>query len=246
MDHPTATPDTDGRALPWRTFLGVLAAGSLLLVLASYVTLELLDHPFFAVGGMGHAYLNVGVEANVPTWWSGTVLAVGGASLLLLAWLLRTDRRPGVWPTLALAALLLALSLDEMVSIHEQLYRVGRLVVSAETIPFVWLAVGIPLALAVVVVVAVLARGLPRATRPLLLAGLLTFFAGAIGLELVGSQLHPTHGVQAPLTVAIYHGEELLEMLGAALMAVAPLRAVRVTEAHPGVTLSVAQPQPAG
>lgn len=238
--HDSTDAVTGARALPWRPFLLGAAGVSLLLVLASYLTLEVLDHPFFAVGGMGHAYLNVGVEANVPTWWSGTVLAVAAATLLLLAWLLRTDGRPGVWPTVAIAALLLAFSLDEMVSIHEHLFRVGRLLVSAQTLPFVWLAVGIPLALAIIVVVGLLARGLPSATRPLLLAGLLTFFAGAVGMELVGSQLHPTRGVESPLAVAVYHVEELLEMLGAALMAVAPLRAVRVTPGAPGITLHVA------
>ncbi len=243
MDDPTRTA-TGGPVLPWRAFLLGACGISVLLVLASYLTLEVIDHPFFNVGGMGHAYLNVGVEANVPTWWSGTVLAVGAATLVLLAWLLRTDGRRGVWPTAAIAALLLAFSLDEMVSIHEQLYRVGRLVVSAETIPFVWLAVGIPLALAIIAVVVLLARGLPAATRPLLLAGLLTFFAGAIGMELVGSQLHPTHGVQSSLAVVVYHVEELLEMIGAALMAVAPLRAVRVTPAAPGITLHVAGAAP--
>ncbi|WP_324650861.1 hypothetical protein [Georgenia sp. H159] len=238
MDGPAVSPAGDGRVLPWRQLLAALVAVSAALTLTSYVTLELVDHRFFQVGGGGHAYLNVGVEGNIPTWWSASVLVAGATVTVMLAWLLRSQRLAGVWPTAAIAALLLAFSLDELVALHEHLHRVGRLLVSAETLPFVWLAVGIPLALGVGVVAVLLARRVPAAVRPLLLGGLAVFFTGAVGLELVGSQLHGDGGVQSPAAVAVYHLEELLEMTGAALMAVAPLRAVRVT--GPGTTLRVA------
>lgn len=237
MDDPSRA--SDGRALPWQRLLAILVAISALLTLLSYLTLELVDHPFFAVGGMGHAYLNVGVEANVPTWWSASLLTVGGAVTVVLAWLLHSEGRSGTWSTVSIAALLLAFSLDELVELHEHLHRIGSRLVSAETLPFVWLAVGIPLALAIIVAVVVLARNLPAATRPLVVGGLAVFFAGAIGLELVGGELAARGGIETPEAVAVYHLEELLEMTGAALMAVAPLRALRVTRSHSGTTFHV-------
>ncbi|WP_413451006.1 hypothetical protein AA0Y32_01080 [Georgenia phoenicis] len=233
-------PATDDRTLPWRGVLGVLVGVSLAFVAISYITLELVPHRFFQVGGGGHAYLNVGVEANVPTWWSAGMFVAAATLLLLLAALLRAENRAGAWATAAIAAILLAFSLDELASLHEQLYQVGRLIVSSETLPYVWLAVGIPLAIGVLVVAVLLARRIPAAARPLLLAGLATFFAGAVGMELVGSQLLDGHGPEGSVVVAAYHLEEALEMLGAALVVVAPLRTVRVGRTAQGVTLTVA------
>ncbi|MCM3661040.1 hypothetical protein M3148_08555 [Georgenia satyanarayanai] len=241
MPEPTgACEPASGRALPWHVVLAVLAAVSVALVAVSYVTLVLMTHRFFQVGGGGHAYLNVGVEANVPTWWSVTMLTVGATLMLLLAWLLHGERRGGAWVCVAIGVLLLGFSLDELASLHEHLHRVGGLLVSAQTLPYVWLAVGVPLALGIVVVVVLLARRIPRAVRPLLLAGLATFFAGAVGMELVGSQLVATAGEHSTAVVAAYHLEEGLEMVGAALMAVAPLRALRVDRSTPGTVLIVA------
>lgn len=238
-DDTAVAPAADARALPWRPVLAVAVSGSLLLVAVSYLTLELVAHRFFQVGGGGHAYLNVGVEANVPTWWSAAMLAAGATVLLLLAALLRAERRAGVWATVAIATLLLAFSLDELASLHEQLYQVGRLIVSSETLPYVWLAVGIPLALGVLVVAVLLARRIPPAARSFLLLGLACFFAGAVGMELVGSQLVGSMGEESAAVVAAYHVEEGLEMVGSALMLVAPLRAARVGRTAQGVVLTV-------
>ncbi|MCK6211798.1 hypothetical protein KZX45_14710 [Georgenia sp. EYE_87] len=226
--------------LPWRGVLLVLCAGSLLLVASSWVTLELVTHPFFQVGGGGHAYLNVGVEGNVPSWWSVAMLVAGGAAFLAAGWLSRATGHGRVLTWWSVGAILVLFALDEGTMLHEKLYEPAQRFASTDDIPFVWLVLGVPLAVAVVAVFLLLARGLPRSTRQLLAVGIVVFFAGAVGLEAVASFMHTRGAGQSAALVAIYHAEELLEMLGAALIAVAPLRAVHTRRLEGGLLLDMA------
>lgn len=226
--------------VPWPAVLLALTLGSVVVVATSWVTLEFPPHPFFAVGGGGHAYLNVGAESNVPTWWSTAMLVTAGAGLAVVGWLSGVLDRGRPLPWLAVAGVVLALALDEAVEIHEQLYRPASAIASGANIPYVWLVLGVPLALAVVVTLLLLARRLPRPTRRLLGAGILVFFAGAIGMEGVGSMLQASgRGHESSLMVAAYHVEELLEMLGAGLLVVAPLAAVRLRRTEQGAAIDV-------
>ncbi|GAA4434164.1 hypothetical protein GCM10023169_41440 [Georgenia halophila] len=227
------------RSVPWRGPLAVLAAVSLILVAVSWVSLELVAHPFFEVGGGGHAYLNVGVEGNVPTWWT-IVMFVGGAlGFVFVGVLYRSLGQASGLSWWFVGALLLLLCLDEDTGLHERLHEPARLLASPQDVPFVWLILGVPLALAVIITVIAAARRIARQTRTLLLAGLGLFFVGAVGLEGVGSQLHATGLGESSWLVAAYHAEELFEMLGVAVMAVAPLRAVRIWRLDRSLVLRV-------
>ena len=203
--------------------LVVLAAVSVALTALSYLGL-VSGHPLFVSGEAGHRLVDVGTEANIPTWWSATLLSLGAAGCLA-----RGARRdpldsPGstgfAW--FACAAGLAALSLDELASIHELLFVAGdRLAPGA--FAFSWLVIGIPLALALAAGAVLVARRLPRRARALLLGGLAVFLIGAVGLEWLGSELTARDAYGTRLGVAAYHLEELAEMLGAALMCLSPL-----------------------
>lgn len=189
----------------------------------------------FQVGAEGHRLVNVGAEANIPTWWSSMLLAAGGVGYLVTALLGRRSARQastlGAAPSrsrtftlgcVGVGALLLAMSLDELASIHELLaHAVAAL--RPGTPGFRWLLLGIPIGLAALVFAVFVTRAMPPLTRRTFLAGLALFFVGALGLEAVGSVLAERDAYGTPLGTLVYHAEELAEMWGAALMAISPL-----------------------
>lgn len=233
MSRPVPPPPPQVTGAPaWprvRPVLLILAAVSVALVAISYLGL-VSGHPDFATGGQGHRLIDVGVEANIPTWWTSTLLALGAAGAVLLA------GRPGPTrsPWLACAAGMAALSLDELASILELLFAAGD-ALAPGAFAFSWLAIGLPLAAALAVAAVLVARRLPARARVLLLAGVAVFLAGAVGLEWVGSELTSRDAYGTRLGVAAYHVEELLEMLGATLMCLSPLSVLSAPRnvAHP-------------
>jgi len=117
-----------------------------LLVLATSVNRYLPDlghNPLFSGGGGWRLLepLNLVREGNPATWWSGLALLVAG----LLAWEL-VGRQPGTAPRssrrswVAVAAVLIALSADELGSFHERIDLPGgfRGVAAVGAIAFSW------------------------------------------------------------------------------------------------------------
>lgn len=70
----------------------------------------------------GHTigFFDLGAERNLPTWWSSGKLAVAGLLFALVSVRLRRNGT-GSWFLGLLAASLLAMSLDELASIHEKI-----------------------------------------------------------------------------------------------------------------------------
>lgn len=239
LDHqPTAgapVPQEPDRTRPlrWYVPLAVLLATSLGLTALSYLMPTFGGHhPIYARDGEIGNWFNVDEEANLATWWGTMLLGGGGLLYLLGAWIARATRARGTFAWVLLGLLLLVMSLDEASQMHENLARFGQVVDSPFANEYGWLIIGIPAAVVVVGIAAFSGLRLPLRSLVVLTIGFVLFFAGAVGVEAVQSEGADTI---EPLATMSYHLEEILEMAGASLLAVAPLAGVRVATDAGGV-----------
>jgi hypothetical protein len=164
-------------------------------------------------------------EANLPTWWSSTMLLFAAVVLAALghADRRRTARWHGHWT--ALAVIFLAMAIDETAQMHEIVGRVVRKL--GNTTGVFYMAWTLP-ALAFVVAVGVsylrFLLALPRATAiGFVVAGAL-YVGGALGFELIGSPIDQLHQERHPLLAYLTLFEETLEMAGVVLFVACLLR----------------------
>lgn len=167
----------------------------------------------------GLSALGVNFEANVPTWFTASLLvlcalACRGAGLLAAA---RGARRPRAWTLLALGCL--CASIDELMKVHERVEPHVRQLLGQGGPRTVVVLVTAGLALvAVTGAVAGLLRGLPPPTRRLVgLAGA-GYVGGAVVLDAVDSWLAELYTVDSVPYVLVSSTEELLEMLALTLL----------------------------
>lgn len=154
--------------------------------------------------------LSLSYEANLPTWFSSSLLlacsvAAGAVAMQAPAW------RKHWWFMCGLAAYM---SLDEAAEIHEHL---GGLVGTHGVLYFDWV---IPAAGALVVLTALylpFMRALPRVTRNRLVLAAVIYIGGAVGMELPLGWWTERHGNDGLGYALIDWVEETLEMIGAAI-----------------------------
>ena len=157
------------------------------------------------------AFLDLGAEHNLPTWWSSVKLFTIGALFALLVPRLR--RWPEVLVVVGFAALVFVmLSLDEFAGIHEFIGRRTR----SEALPVsgLWpfLFGGLGLASAGVIAVGGMPLWRRDRTAALCVAGGLALYAvGAAGLDLLVNVIAP----ESPAMHAATFAEEMLEMFAA-------------------------------
>ncbi|WP_144793610.1 hypothetical protein [Kocuria palustris] len=178
-------------------------------------------------------WFDVGSEGNLPTWWNTALLiaaAVLGAGVAVLH---RSTGASG-WPAWsALAALAALLSLDEAAGLHERLRFLADAIAPRHGFTYAWLAVGIPLGIAVLAAAILLGRRIGPTSRRLFVLGLAVLLAGAVGLETANDLLVSARGGElpaggSPAFHVVYHLEELLELLGSSLLMAAPLASLRI------------------
>ncbi|AXK36066.1 hypothetical protein DVA86_29180 [Streptomyces armeniacus] len=178
-------------------------------------------------------FVNVDVEANLPTWWNSTLLLAVAGTALTAALLSGRGARPGRLSWLALAAATALLSMDESASLHERLGEVGKswkewAGVSLPT--HAWVLPGAVLAVAGTVCAVLWARKLPRDLRFGLLAALAVYLGGALLTEAFNGWAHSNDYSTALMLGTIV--EEGLEM-SACLVALATLGRYVVLERDP-------------
>lgn len=170
-----------------------------------------------------HSTLYVDSELSVPNWFSSVGLFVCTV-LLLLNGLVSHARHKAFsrrWSLLAL--IFLALSMDEVIALHERTMVLGRQIVGwiipnfalynawVVFAPFVLAAAGLaywPVF-----------QQLPRPVKIKMLMAVLVYLAGAIGVEVVGGQRFELLARTDWIIVTLVHVEEALEMAGALLFA---------------------------
>lgn len=228
-EAPAAT-----RPIRWYIPLAVMVAISLALVLASYLLPT--HHPIYTREGAIGFWLNVDTERNLPSWWSTMLLGAGGILHLGGGWIARRTGARGVPAWVLVGVLLLALSLDEAISIHETLAELRGVIATPFDFEYFWLVIGVPLAVVILLVVVLSGLRMPAHSLAMLLLGFLLLFGGAVGVEAIESAQFE-QGRDADVTLS-YHREEALEMVGASVIAVAPLAGLRVSQG--GATLTLA------
>lgn len=155
------------------------------------------------------------VEANVPTWFSVLLLLVSAALLFLIGARAGVEGLPYRFHWLALSAVFLFLSADEMIQIHERPGPAVRDALGTTGYFYsAWVLVAIPIVAVLALVFFRFIRHFdPKRRRGLFLAAAL-YLTGAIGMEIVGSGWAYTHGLTNLTYELMTTVEELLEMTG--------------------------------
>ena len=187
--------------------VAAFGAAGLLLAVAAAVNFGL---------GLEHDLVNLGVESNVPTWFTSMQFLVIALTLSTLAFREVQQRRPRSWALLSAPILFLVLSIDEIAMLHERAEKLGESGSSA-----MWQTGLLPLAIAGLVVLGAVAavalwpyvRG--RSDALLLFgAGIGILAVAAVVLELAAGSVQETSLAYRGLGFA----EEYGEMLAGTLM----------------------------
>jgi hypothetical protein len=189
------------------------AAGATAAILVADLATRVYNHydPIPSVRG----YVNVDLEANLPTWWNSTLLLAVAGMALTAALLSGRGSRPGRRSWLGLAAATALLSIDEMTSLHERLGQVGSswkewAGVSLPT--HAWVLPGAVVAVVGTACAVLWARNLPRDLRNGVLGALAVYLGGALGVETFNGWAHANdHSMTLMLGTLV---EEGLEMTG--------------------------------
>jgi hypothetical protein len=189
-------------------------------MVALYLFNAALAHPYRRLTRL----VDLDGEANLPTWYSSGQLLILGLLLGVFAVLMADRRETPSWPFLALAALCLVLSLDEIAQIHERLGNKSDVLLpggsrKGSLVPLtgIWMfLLGPPFLLVVVLLWRVLApvlQGRKRVAR-LYLVGFVVYTGSVLGIELLANFVSPG-GLASEVQVVC---EELGEMLGLTLL----------------------------
>ncbi len=169
------------------------------------------------------AALDVGDEVSLATWFetllfilAAVVLAMGGHRAAG-----RGERRRGWW---FLAAVMVLLSIDEAVSVHERLGSGLRgLLDTSGVLYYIWVVPAVLFAALVALLQIGWLRSLPTATERLVLLAGAIFVIGAAGFEVLAGVGDQTDGTATLTSVTLSAVEELAEMAGLSLFVAALL-----------------------
>ena len=211
------------------------------------VVLRSLIHPGAGAFNDVLALLNAAQERSLAGWWTSALLMTCCLAALAASRLAGASGAAfsrAAWPWLVLAVVFALLSLDEVVSLHERGAKWTAAVIDSDS-PLARLGWTIPAAAVLVASLAVLIpaiRAIPVRARTLVLIGLGTSIAGALGMEVVNVVLTQTHAGHFWQLVAMAV-EESAEMVGVVVILLGVLTAVRVRWADQQLTLAYAEEQ---
>ena len=229
-------PRAHWRASPANVVAAVLVVGAVLCAGLSLGTRLLGVEPFVTL-------FAVTSEQNVPTWYAVVLLMITGLIMVGVGALTPRSQPRLRWGWWVAALVLIALSIDELASLHERLGSYGASLVDASgLLHFAWVVPGLAVALVPVAALAYLGSRLPRPIAVELLAGLGIFLAAAFGLEMLGGLVLDQIG-DGHLYALTATTEELLEMVGVIAMLHAAARMLVVARVGSGLTVTYAPPE---
>ena len=175
----------------------------------------------FSIYFLGHDYLlgivplfNFYAEANIPTWFSSTILLTSSILLATIAYSSKINGAGNVRYWGGLSVIFLFLSVDELAQLHEKMSKILRLAVNPEGIfHSPWVIAG---AIFVIIFVLVYLRfffNLPKKIKYLFFIAGTLFIGGALGFELIENIYVDTYGTDVFFAIMVTI-EELLEMAG--------------------------------
>lgn len=219
-----------------RNVMVFLWAAATLIVLLSLAQ-DLLIFLFPAVGFSDRIYrLDLDTEASLPTWFSSGLMLV--CALALLAISLQAVRQGWLKavPWFLMTAAFFALSLDEVVTLHEWLS--GALSARMDNTGLFYFAWTLP---ALIVCLAGLACFVPfilsfsGLDRTLLIGSAVVFLSGALGMEMLGGIAAESGGIETFEYRLLATLEESLEFAGLLIFLLFLLRRLRAD--YDGLTL---------
>ena len=215
MKPQEAGSTIDLRLRPRVLALGLAGAATLLFLLGlieQYVTAHFSSN---AVQSIAY-HFRLDAEATIPMWFSSMLMLMCALLAAVAALVHRHQRRADVWRWGMIAVILLGMSIDEAVVLHEMAIGVIRGVMPTSGLFFyAWVVVAIPAVLVVAALGAPMLRRLPRRTALGLPLSAAIFCAGALGMEMVGGKIFEAAGETATFAyVAVTSLEEGLEMAG--------------------------------
>lgn len=185
--------------------------------------------------------VNINREANIPTWFSATLLLIAALLLLTVALVRRVQQKPALaWTGLAL--IFTYISMDEAGTIHEKLTPIMQEQLNLTGyLYFGWVVVGVALVAIVALIFLPFVWRLPPATRRwFILAGMI-YVGGAIVVESVSANIWYLGSGTSLRFSAVGTVEEWMEMMGVITLIYGVLDYIR---SHVGaVQFSVSHPQ---
>jgi len=166
---------------------------------------------------------DVASEANLWTWANVAVLVSAANVHLACAFCDRQSTGFRFYGWLASSFLLLALSLDDLVGLHERLDHLGQALGGGHGfLHFAWVIPGVFLAVMAGLFFLMLIIQLKGSARVYLTSGVVMFFSGALLMEAFTGWILTLYG-PSPQYVIAFHMEEMMEAAGAALILCAGL-----------------------
>lgn len=171
-----------------RRFVAWLAVGALVMVLgglaSNLATFWVVDPS----PGMVTIFKAFGLdnEMNLPTWYASFLLAVNGLLFMLLGADLRASGLPHGPAWRWLGVIFLALSLDEVATIHEHLGLLLASHAGLGNLPQAWVAFALPVLLLLALVYWRALTSLPHRLAWLIVLAGGVYLSGVVGLEALG------------------------------------------------------------
>jgi len=167
--------------------------------------------------GLVHMF-DVNEERNLPAWFSSTILLLCGFLLGTIARIRSGQRHPYARHWRSMAVIFCALSIDEIVCMHEMTMRPLKGALNAGSfLMYAWVIPGSAFAALFALANVKFLLHLPRRTRGLFVASGAIYVAGALGLEMVGAYYDSFGKVTDWPYVVICTLEEMCEMAGVIL-----------------------------
>jgi len=161
---------------------------------------------------------NLGIDGNVPTFYSGQALFFCAVLLALISYATWRSRAADGIYWLGLTAVFTFLAMDELLELHERLIQPVREAMNAEgLLYYAWV---IPYGIAAIAFAALYSRflyRLPRKTAVRFVVAGALFVLGAVGMEMLGGSYFESFGANNPGYVLLQTVEEGLEMFAIVL-----------------------------
>ena len=203
------------------------------------------------VGNADRSWLNTLVylnnEETFASWYSS--MALLGVAALLGAVAQRARRSEGSYPLhwAALAAIFVAMSLDESARLHEMAdTRLKSALDTGGLLYFAWVLPALAVVAAVVVSYLGLLRSLPPRTRALFVLAGVVYVLGAAGGEMLQGPIVEERGTENAPFVILSTVEEVFEMVGVAILVYALLDYLGALRRHDAAPRAATEARAAG
>lgn len=242
---PASDADDCGRVDPGPA-VGILSASAIkrIVLIAAAVVIGLGFAREWFIASYGEftvlqegRHFDLDEEANLPAWFSASLMLMIGLTCGLLASHSRVRGDGLRWGWIGLAVVFVILSADEAASFHEALMEPLRAMLGADGIFFyAWIVPAIPLVGLFALIYLPFLFRLPVSTRVRFVVAGALFVGGAIGVEMIGGLFASTVGEAGTVYGVVTAIEETLEISGLSLFAVALVDYLDVT----GATFAIA------